>query len=189
MLWGTQPRRAAPARPSLPSEQGKSSLEERQRLRLRKQQSRKSYVFPTPSQGLRFYDNTSQQRGSGKGEHGSSQMSGWPHLALAVTLRCQGQRRGRHTLCALAHQGAGSSLPQGPKATQIRGPQEGSRDRPLHSLQQLPGDPPPPVCNPPGPPGGAGNSPSPQLRAPGVPPPISPQILLSSYGSAAAEVA
>lgn len=28
-------------------------------LRLKKQQIRKNEVFPTPSQGLRFYDNTS----------------------------------------------------------------------------------------------------------------------------------
>lgn len=82
-------------------------------------------------------------------------LTGWPHLALAVTLKCQGQRQGRYTLCALAHQGAGHLPPPVPQGHPDKGPQKGSRDRLAGSLQQLPGGPLPHLFA-----GGAGKQPA-----------------------------
>lgn len=65
---GTQPCRAAPACPHAPPSRRRAPWRKGRDLSLlltlKKQQHRKSEVFPTPSQGLHFYDNTSQQLGS-----------------------------------------------------------------------------------------------------------------------------
>lgn len=117
-----------------------------------------------------------------------------------MTLKCQGQRQGKYTLCALAHQGAGHLPPPVPQGHPDKGPQKGSRDRLAGSLQQLPGGPAPTCLQSPRDlwEGRGGKTASlllsfgvqtpPELCALGVTPPISPQILPSSYGLVAARL-